>query len=269
MTDFPDYANPPVVELVLGVQFAPLSKLTTGHYGLFWNSLGVEWANPADAIPIEDQFELFDQVQWADPGVMQVRVQPIRLPGRLTLEHRDQHRLLQLQQSRFHLNWRKRHAFYPSYRLLISEFEEMYSRFERFIDKAEVGKLVPNQWELTYVDAFPQGEYWQSPSDWSTFLPGLFGTLRPADGLALERRAAEWSFEIQPRKGRLHVTTQTGRTSDGEQLSLLLQMTARGPIGRGGVESLRQGLDIGHESTVGTFLRVTSAEVKSRWGKKT
>lgn len=266
--DFPNFTSPPVVELVLGVQFAPLPNLTTGHYGLFWQSLGDEWTGPADAIPIEDQFELFDPAPWPNPGAFSFRLQPVRPPGRFTLEHRDQQRMLQLQQSRFHLNWRKRDSFYPSYRSLISQFEDTYSRFTDFADRSGVGKLTPNQWELTYVDAFPQGEYWNTLDDWSSFLPGLFGTLRPAGGLALERRSAEWSFEIVPRQGRLHVTAQTGRTSDGDRQSLLLQMTARGPIGRGGVESLREGLDVGHGVAVETFLRVTSDEIKARWGQK-
>src|SRR5947209_1584702 len=39
---FPKLDRPPVVESVLGVQFAPL-ELTTAHFGVFWKSLGADW----------------------------------------------------------------------------------------------------------------------------------------------------------------------------------------------------------------------------------
>jgi hypothetical protein len=31
-----NFVNPPIIELVMGVQFSPLPKLTAGHFGLFW-----------------------------------------------------------------------------------------------------------------------------------------------------------------------------------------------------------------------------------------
>jgi len=267
MSATPEFANPPIVELVLGAQFSPLTKLTVGHFGWFWKELGEEWSDPADGPPLEDQFELFDRPQWSRPGGFEIRLEPVRVPGRFVVEHRTKDRLLQMQATRFHLNWRKREGFYPSYRKLISEFEAMYGRFTAFVEAAGLGRVAVNQWELTYIDAFPQGEYWHTPADWSAFLPGLFGILQSADGLVLEHRAAEWSYENAPKKGRLHVAARPGRVTGGQETTLLLQMTARGPVGKGGTESLRAGFDIGHEAALGTFLRVTSSEVKERWRK--
>ena len=56
MTGTTDFANPPIIELVLGVQFSPLTKLTAGHFGLFWKELGEDWTGPADGPLIEDRF---------------------------------------------------------------------------------------------------------------------------------------------------------------------------------------------------------------------
>ena len=269
MPDTPDFANPPIVELVFGAQFAPLTKLTTGHYGLFWDSLGrEEWPRLSDAPPLEDQFELFDRPQWGQVRGLELRLQPMRPPGRFMLGHRNDDRLIQLQASRFHLNWRKRDDCYPSYRRLIADFEAMFARFVFFAESNGLGKIQVNQWELTYVDAFPKGEYWQTPADWSSFLPGLFGNLSAADGLILESRAAEWSYVIPPKRGRLHIVAKPGPVGDSEQTSLLLETTARGPVGEGGVGTLRAGLDLGHDAAVGTFLQATSPEAKSRWGEK-
>lgn len=265
-----EFVNPPIVELVLGVQFSPLPKLTAGHFGLFWKELGDDWTEPSDGPPLEDQFELFDRPQWRTPQGLQLRLEPIRLPGRFFLGHRNKDRLLQIQATRFHLNWRKRAEFYPSYKRLIGEFEEMFARFAAFVARTGVGKLALNQWELTYIDAFPRGEYWATPADWATFLPGLFGQLFPTDGLdlMLEHRAAEWSYEIQPRRGRLHIAAGPGRFGDDQRDALLVHMTARGPLDNGGNDVLRAGLDLGHKVAVGAFLRLVSDETKKRWGQK-
>jgi uncharacterized protein (TIGR04255 family) len=268
MLGTPGFTNPPVIELVLGAQFSPLTKLTTGHFGWFWRQLGDEWVEPADGPPLEDQFELFDLPQWSQPSGIKLRLEPAGMPGRFMVADRAKERLLQVQTTRFHLNWRKREGVYPSYGRLISEFEDMFARFAAFVEGAGLGKVAVNQWELTYVDAFPQGEYWQTPADWSGFLPGLFGTLQSADGLVLEHRAAEWSYEIAPKKGRLHLAARPGRTIEGQQAALLLQTTARGPVGKGGAETLQAGLKLGHDAALQTFLRVTSKEAQERWGKK-
>lgn len=270
MTQSPDFANPPIAELVLGAQFSALTKLRAGHFGQFWNELGSDWTDPEDWPLLEDQFELFDRPKWSTPTGLQLRLEPVRLPGRFLLGHKNKDRLLQIQATRLHLNWRKREAFYPSYKRLVAEFESMFARFAAFTEKAGLGELALNQWELTYIDAFPKEEYWQTPTDWSTFLPGLFGKLFPTDGLGLvlEHRTAEWSYEIQPKRGRLHVTAYSGRAGEDKRDALLLQMTARGPVGKGGAETLRTGLDLGHDAAVGAFLRVTSDEAKKRWREK-
>jgi uncharacterized protein (TIGR04255 family) len=270
MTETPDFANPPIVELILGAQFSALTKLRAGHFGKFWNELGSDWTDPEDGPLLEDHFELFDYPKWSSSAGLQLRLEPIRLPGRFLLGHKNKDRLLQIQATRFHLNWRKREDFYPSYKRLVAEFENMFARFAAFAEKAGLGELALNQWELTYIDAFPKEEYWHTPADWSTFLPGLFGKLFPTDelGIRLEYRASQWSYEIQPKRGRLHITAHPGCVGEDKQDALLLVITARGPIGKGGAANLRAGLDLGHDAAIRAFLRVTSEEAKERWRQK-
>lgn len=68
MPELLDFASPPIVELVLGAQFSPLTRLTLGHFGWFWKQLGDEWTEPSDGPQIEDQFELFDRPPWSQPA---------------------------------------------------------------------------------------------------------------------------------------------------------------------------------------------------------
>lgn len=270
MSGSPDYVNPPIVELVLGAQFSPLTRLTAGHFGKLWQVLGPDWTEPGDDLPLADQFELFDRPRSLGGREIQLRLQQLALPARFTLGHKDKDRLIQFQSTRFHLNWRRREGFYPSYRQLIGEFENAFAQLSDFTKGAGLGELAVNQWELTYVDSFPQGEYWNTPADWPSILPGLFGNLFATEGLqlAMEHRAAEWRFEITPKKGRLHVSASQGRASEDKRESLLLNMTARGPVGKGGATTLMEGLDLGHEVALETFKRVVSDKAKKQWETK-
>src|SRR4051794_36994835 len=108
---FPELERPPIVELVLGVQFAPLAQFTSGHLGWFWKKyLDEDWDRATDAAPIVDQFETFDeQRRWRVPGV-ELRLEPASAPPRLQIGNRGRDRLIQVQPTRFHYNWQKKDA---------------------------------------------------------------------------------------------------------------------------------------------------------------
>jgi uncharacterized protein (TIGR04255 family) len=261
-------SGPPVVELVIGVQFSPLTKLTAGHFGLFWNDIGREkWGRPADHPPLDDRFESFEPGWWSQPVSWQLKLEPAHGPGRFLLFNQDDERLVQVQPTRLHLNWQKRDGFYPSYTKLIGEFEAMFRRFAAFVESNQLGPLLINQWELTYIDAFPQEEYWGSLQDWRKVLPGLFGDLFDAGdlGLKLERRAAEWSFEIVPQRGRVYLAAAPGRWGPDKRECLMLTTTARGPLAGNDSKALRDGLDLGHEKALGAFRKLVAADVRKRW----
>lgn len=273
MEPTPTFENPPVVEFVLGVQFSPLTELTSAHFGLFWADLqrrGEEWAVPHDAPLIQDHFELFNTPLWKKRPQIPIRLEMGAQPGRCLFENKTRDRMIQVQSTRFHLNWRKTEGQKPSYKSLISEFISSFESFCLFCKDAGIGEVIPNQWEITYVDSFPAGEYWSSPEDWDRVLPGLFGNLfqwKPLR-LRMEQRRAEWSFEIEPEAGRLHITAQSGRWAWDPRDTLLLDMTCRGPIIHGSPDSVRQGLDMGHEVSVNTFLSIAARELQERWSPK-
>jgi hypothetical protein len=75
MEPTPDFAKPPIVEFVLGAQFAPLENFTTGHFGLFWEQLGRdEWPIAGEEPPLDPQFELFD-TPWRSARNLQFKLQ--------------------------------------------------------------------------------------------------------------------------------------------------------------------------------------------------
>lgn len=271
----PKFDQPPIIELVLGVQFNPLLEMSAGHYGLYWQSIGRhEWPFASDEPKLDPQFELFDAPARLAPKQVQLRFQQGFRSGRFTLQNESRDCMVQLQDTRFISNWRRAlsdgPAKYPSYTKLIADFDRKLEHFDKFVADNKLGSLEPNQWEITYVDAFPQGELWQTPADWHKVLPGLFGQLSPVedDRLNLELRAANWSLEIKPQIGRLHISAQVGFIGEQRQCALLLTMTARGPIANSCLKSVREGLDVGHKIAFKHFLKMVDPQVQDSWRTK-
>lgn len=89
MTSPRRFVNPPIVELVLGVQFSRLTKFSIGQFGLFWKEHKDQWTGPSDGPLIEDQFELFDEVSHRSLRGGRLRIVPAQLPVRFLLGHKD------------------------------------------------------------------------------------------------------------------------------------------------------------------------------------
>jgi hypothetical protein len=177
-------------------------------------------------------------------------------------------RVVQVQNTRFIYNWRKQNLAYPSYRQSRAEFDARYAQFCRFVAEAGLGAVSPNHWEVSYLDHVPKGTLWQSPADWYKILPGLFPAGRLLRGLKFEN-AGEWHYEIEPQKGRLHISIQHGKAGapDGPEV-LVVQWTARGPITSLPGGDLGAGLDLGHDTIVRAFVEMTSQEAQKAWGRK-
>ncbi len=262
----PTFDNPPVIETVLGVQFEPLKGLTSGHVGWFWKELrDRNWTKFAETIALPDEFERFEPTPRAPA---QMRFVPMPFPGRSQISSPDDGRMIQIQPSRFHYNWNRVGGEYPRYRKVLEEFAHHFENFCRFVKQVKLGEVVPNQWELTYIDSIPKGVLWENPSDWHKLLPGLFSPLSHVGSVRLEAFGGVWQFEIPPQRGRLHVTINLAALESDPAPVLLFQTTARGPISKEGGLTLQEGLNLGHQATVDLFLGVISEKAQKAWGRK-
>jgi uncharacterized protein (TIGR04255 family) len=265
-TTAPVFEHPPVIEAVLGVQFAQLKGLSSAHVGWFWKKyLDCKWQKVADAVSLPDEFERFEPTF---PGPMRIKVEPLRLPARLQISWASDGRMIQIQSTRFHYNWNRIGGEYPRYRSVREEFDRYFETFCRFIAEMKLGEVVPNQWELTYIDSIPQGTLWSTPADWHDVLPGLFSSRALPGTAELESFGGEWHYQLPPRRGRLHVSVQLARVGDDPTPVLLMQTTSRGPIGNEGVATLEEGLELGHRAAVETFIGLTSEKAHRAWGRK-
>jgi len=202
----PKFDAPPVIETVLGAQFAKLPNFSGAVAGWFWKKhLPSDWKKTKPAPRLEDQFERFGPERKPEFRGAGIRVYSGDEPDRTQIIRGDEERMIQIQDSRFILNWRRGPSGYPSYAKLLPEFLQSFQKFSAFAAESELDVVQANQWEVTYVNALERGELWESPADWPRILPGLYSP--PAWGTQpLETQNAEWKFVIEEDRGRLFIS---------------------------------------------------------------
>lgn len=264
----PRYENPPVDETAIGVQFGRLIGFTNAHFGLVWKRFlesDSGWVKAQDAPYLPDQFEKFgDEIPWGMPSLSLFSHVG---PARVLLIHEQDDRVIQIQNTRFLYNWRKRESIYPSFKKTYPDFLNYFERFRSFTVEAGLGELKPNQWEITYINNIAKGTVWESPEDWRRVFPGLFPQSTPLDSIRFENFSGENCFEIGERRGRLRISVHLAKMDDLQAPEILrLQLTARGPItSNDSNATFQEGIEIGHRTIVQAFERFSDPAARDYW----
>ena len=264
----PDYENPPVIETVLGVEFAPLKAWSVPHFGLFWKELPPEYATFEVQPSLASQIEQFDSM----PQIQGVSLE-FGTPGdvRCWFAHKNKQALVQVQSSHFIYNWRKQgDTPYPHYDESIRPtFKTEWERFLAFVKKHDLGEVRVLQCEVTYVNHLPKDvgwtnfaelskvtRYWSQPSSAGRFLPDP------------ERVGVTCAFRMPENQGRLHVRLNHAiRTTDGTEI-LQLNLTARGKPASQDTSAILEWMDKGREWVVKGFDDFTSPHMHQIWKRK-
>lgn len=264
--DLPDFADPPVAETVLSVQFESVTAMRAAHFGMFWGQI-------IDRFPTTEEHSELSHVveQFPDqPRSVGIQFEAVEVPPtpRFWFINGSGTELVQLQRDRFIKNWRKvgPEQNYPRYETVREGFESDFSLFKRFVSANNLGQIGIDQCEVTYVNHIVAGRGWDSYADvdkvfrpWSQPNGAVPGK---ADGVTFNAR-----FPINDAKGspigRLHAVVQpVVRTDDGRQM-FLFSLTARGQLGNG-----TEFFDIGRDWIVRSFKELTTNEMHKVWGLK-
>lgn len=266
----PSLENPPLHETVLGVQFDPVQSFSNAHLGLFWNELNDGWTHVEDQKPIEPSFERFEGKSSFHPQQFQVKLSDDP-SSRLQITNEERTRMIQVQNGRFHYNWMKGPGGkYPRYEQIKEEFNKKLNFFQQFLDDHDLEKYEPNQWEVTYVNHFLKGNFWEETNDISSIFT-ILSDREPITKQILEGINFSLRYEIEPEIGRVHVNIQNGsKEFDGDDKEIIvLKLTARGAVeGKSGDGlSLFDGLDKGRERIVDSFFSLTTQEAQEYWDR--
>ena len=225
MQEMPDYNKPPVVEVAMGIQFAPLTALTTGHVGLFWAGVREQFPNVEDRAPI---------LHWVETAALQGAEAQVRLLERPELSRTwfidsTGTRIIQVQRDRFLHNWRKvgTSDLYPRYETVRDNFMRYWGQFRHFLDGVGLHPD-PDQCEITYVNLVPKGEGWETTADLGELFRAFAWKPRSEFLPEPEQMRCSVMFPFPDGMGRLYVDLAPVRRPPDDALALRFSLTAHG-----------------------------------------
>lgn len=281
--DLPNFKNPPVEEVVLGVQFSDLRKYRTVHPGLLWDSkFRQEFPKFLEMPRLASVFEIFGGLSPGDrssgPALEVVGAPGASVP-RLWFMNERETELLQIQSDRFIHNWKEgaTQEPYPHYEQIRDKFFDELNKVEDFFEKQEIGLIEPNQCEIIYVNhiALPDGTdpgpqlekilAIMKPIDYPLAGPRTGAVKQKTENLNLGMRSVMLDSSGEP-CGRLHVQVIPLTGADGEPV-IRMELTARGAPMRPGYQGIADFLDLGREIIVWNFANLTTKEMHAHWGR--
>ncbi len=261
----PDYDKPPVTEVVFGVQFKKLETLKTPHIGFLWERFGrKKYPECQEMPPLNHILETQERSAPQSPTIETFTKPPL---PRIFFVNATKNHLIQVQQDRFHQNWRKLKSddTYPRYASLYPKFTKSWGAFAGFIRELNLGDLELDQYELTYVNHIPRGEGWSNLSDIENVFPEFQcktnGRFLPEPENVFWRKI----YLLPNDKGRLYVSLRLAVSHELKERIMILDLTARGFY----AEEMDAWFEIAHEWIVRGFTDLTSGNIqKSLWKRK-
>ena len=266
LTSLPSFSNPPVVEVVCGVQFDPLEDLLAPHLGLFWQMIRANYPQCRERPPLVRRIESAQ-----GSGTISLELGDVPpLPRMWFVSERD-NSLLQIQRDLFLFNWRKvsDEDEYPRYPFVKAQFSDYWQRFGEFISQHDLGAITPRQYEMTYVNHISQGQGWERIVDVGHILPDCVWR-DDAQRFLKEPESIGWraSFALPAGQGKLHAAMRAATHSKTQRPLFLLELTVRGFSVDGGEEAMWTWFDLARDWIVRAFVDLTGSEVQtSVWRK--
>lgn len=269
--EYPDFLNPPIVEVALDVQFQPIKGLNTPRLGLLWQRFKSKYPR-VEEHPSLGRME--ERLGVHPPTTSSVHVgffESLPLP-RLWFLNPEGTELIQVQRDRFVHNWRKVGAgdAYPRYERIRETFSRELERFTGFLAEEDLGAITPDLCELTYINHIVSGAGWQDHGDIHAILAGWHPPQK--DPLLPKPENASFSAqyviadEARRSLGRLYVDVAPAfRTGDNKPM-YVMRLRARGRPQAPGVDGALQLLDVGRDWIVRAFLTLTTSKMQRTWG---
>jgi uncharacterized protein (TIGR04255 family) len=261
---FPNYENPPVIEVVCGILFKNIKSLLAAHIGLLWEKYKKEYPSCSEVPPLAPAIERFDTPESPLKEFELAEVPPL---PRIWFIHEKENGIVQVQRDRFLHNWKKIRPEdeYPRYPVVIKLFKDRLSQFLLFLQENQLGTIIPLQYEMTYINHIPLGDGWEDLKSVGKVFPDF--AFRNLKGRFLsEPESINWrtSFILPNDAGRLHVKIRNGLLRESQVPVLLLDLTVRGIGEFNSLEKMYAWFDIAREWIVRGFKDLTGEEVQKR-----
>lgn len=240
------FKKEPLKEVVFGVEFNS-PEFASVHFGLYWQA-------------IKDRFPIFPVDRPPVGGLPLVEMPALR---RVWFESASKEQLIQLQESRFYYNWRRRShdSEYPHFDKVSSLFFKEWQNFQTW--KTDEEAQIPDalKYELTYLNTIDKEFGWSCVDDYPKVFSFVDETWRD---VAPTKKALRIGFEcnLPKESGILAVSIDQAVDSESNSPIVFLNLTARS---NDASIDIKQWFELAHDSIVETFITLISAESKENW----
>jgi uncharacterized protein (TIGR04255 family) len=266
--DLPTFETPPVIEVLLSIQFASIAGFGSIQAGMLWQELREVYPTVSERAPLEPVFETFGE---RPPSSVPLRFEALLTPPmpRFWFETSDREHLVQVQQDRLVHNWRRIEGRpYPRYEAIRTRFHQEMGRITAFLAREKLSAPLPNQCEVTYINiiTLPDGA---NPHVALERITSLWGGWEHDDTLGPIETADLKFFYLMRADGhpigRVHVTFRPVWLLTDSSPAIQLEITARGKPRDASLESAFRLLDAERQEIVRTFKHVTTPEMHTLW----
>ena len=260
----PEYKNPPLHEVVLGVQFASPREYQQIYAKDVWELFKKEFPEVKEVEALLPTFETFGQ-----PKIKQSNIE-LRsgvFHDRFWFLSSDGAELIQFQQDRLLHNWRKARDgsnAYPRFETILSKFNaELLKLKEYYSSNFSSTELEINQCELTYVNRIALTDSDNVLNKWVCI--ANFEGIKFED-VSITTRKQLTRDDDEP-YGRLICVCNT--TYDQKSNPIIeLRLTVRGAPSESGIKAALNFLLEGRNSIVHTFDEITTEFAHDQWGRQ-
>ncbi len=268
----PTFDSPPVVEVALAVQFERIEGLGAAEMGLYWAEQRTRLPNTEQHLELDTVVERFEPQARASLRISSSDRPP---SPRMWFLNDARTELIQIQRNKFIHNWREVPGYdkpYPRYEYIRDNFRQEFRAFKDFLKKEKLGRITPNQCEVTYVNHIVAGAGWETHADADKVLTVWSGEHGDPFLPSVEDARMGFRYVMRDRRGRaagrLNVNFEPARSRTDDRPIFVLTLTARGePAGVNEAPVMKM-LDLGHEWIVRGFKSMTTHSMHDIWGLK-
>lgn len=257
----PDFTDPPLDEVVIGVQFAPVPAYNSVHSMNIRELFQPEFPKTAEQPMIETQFETFGGSNIDAGPRIHVGAPPVG--SRLWFMSKDENHLLQFQSDRLIANWR-RHPNpqpYPRFEGISKAFARNLQRLVDHFSREFAYQTDINQAEVSYINIIPVNDF-ADAGDWLNLWNGQQLNV---EGLNISFSEVINNEENRP-FARLRHEIQSVYTVDGKKRALRLSLTYKGKPRGNDIASAMEFLASGRNAIVTRFGKITTKSAHEKWG---
>lgn len=265
--DLPNYTDPPVDEVAIGVAFPQIELFLDAHGGIYWEKIRADYPRLEAHPRLEQPMEVLEEASPLQQPPLLIAFPQQPSSNRTWFIGAEDDYVVQIQNNRFVQNWRRRGGRpYP-------HFEAVYSRFKKHFDlfKTTVGEMGlrmgnPTEVEVTYIN-------WISDLPLLSYLEATRAASIEVPGIELRPDHANWQtryllfLEDKP-VAHLYAQSAPAARPDIGQIGTQFSLFFRAPSAMGfRPEELDQSIELGRKTIVEAFTALITKDAQSHWGR--